>query len=217
MTPRERIVFVPGLGISGLEMIPLLARMRRVGYAVQLFQKAPGFRGLERSASLLRKQLEFIPEPVVHFVGHSLGGLVILRMLASGTWTRPGRIVTIGTPHSGLRAARALRFIPRGRRIFLGVQDAVTVREIPLGATRELGTIAGIRRLPWGGLLVPAVPSDGVVAETETRHAESRAHLTLAESHGTLLVAGRVAKSVNEFLREGRFSTEAGAGGLERS
>ena len=205
MKRHERIVFVPGLGLSGLEMLPLLARLKRRGYAVLLFRNTPGRRGLEQSAQLLRKRLESVPEPVVHFVGHSLGGLVILRMLSSHSWTRPGRIVTIGTPHTGLTAAGVLRRIPAGQRLFVGVHEAASARATLVGIDRELGTIGGSRRFPFGRLLVPRVPSDGVVALAEARHAESRAHLTLPESHVTLLFAGRVAGCVDAFLREGSF------------
>ena len=205
MEQRELVVIVPGLGFSGLEMLPLVGRLRRNGHAVMLFRNTPGVRGLERSVNLLRKRLESVPEPVVHFVGHSLGGLVVLRMLATGSWARPGRIVNIGTPHTGLAAARMLRLIPAGHRLFLGVHEAATRNPAELRCDRELGTIGGTRRFPFGGLLVPGVPSDGVVAIAEARHPQSRAHMTLPESHVTLLLARTVVKSVDLFLREGRF------------
>src|SRR5438105_8156876 len=51
--------------------------------------------------------------PAVHFLGHSLGGLVIYRFLERFPNQPPGRVVFLGTPCVGSRAAeRAARFSP---------------------------------------------------------------------------------------------------------
>src|SRR3972149_12128219 len=44
----------------------------------------------------------------VHWVGHSLGGLVILRMLERDTALPPGRVVLLGAPYGDGYARRAL-------------------------------------------------------------------------------------------------------------
>src|SRR5204862_5292840 len=51
--------------------------------------------------------------PAVHFLGHSLGGLVIHRFLERFPDQPPGRVVFLGTPGVGSRAAEgAGRFAP---------------------------------------------------------------------------------------------------------
>src|SRR6202023_1798292 len=63
----------------------------------------------ERLAGLVRE----LQAPVVHFVGHSLGGLVIYRFLERFPDQPPGRVVFLGTPSVACRAAqRAGRFAP---------------------------------------------------------------------------------------------------------
>src|SRR5437879_13625804 len=63
----------------------------------------------ERLESWVRE----LKAPAVHFLGHSLGGLVIHRFLERFPDQPPGRAVFLGTPCVGSRAAeRAARFAP---------------------------------------------------------------------------------------------------------
>src|SRR5437879_13367101 len=63
----------------------------------------------ERLESWVRE----LKAPAVHFLGHSLGGLVIYRFLERFPDQPPGRVVFLGTPCVGSRAAkRAARFSP---------------------------------------------------------------------------------------------------------
>jgi pimeloyl-ACP methyl ester carboxylesterase len=54
-----------------------------------------------------------LASPEVHFIGHSLGGLVIYRFLERFPDQPPGRVVFLGTPSVASRAAEhAARFAP---------------------------------------------------------------------------------------------------------
>src|SRR6185503_11149485 len=108
----ERVILVPGLGIAGVDLIPLAIRLRRKGYRVSVFWHFTGRPTLEESARRLFDMAGRHEEDVVHFVGHSLGGIVALRMLADHAWDRPGRVVTLGTPHAGITAARRVAKLP---------------------------------------------------------------------------------------------------------
>src|SRR4051812_20881057 len=109
---RERIILVPGVGLAGAELLPLAARLRGKGYRVSISHQWTGMRPLDDSARALWKFASRQTEETIHFIGHSLGGLVTLRMLENHSWNRPGRVVTLGTPHAGLRAARRAARIP---------------------------------------------------------------------------------------------------------
>lgn len=80
---NDRVVLVPGVGLAGAELLPMAIRLRRKGYRVSLFWHLTGRQPLEESARRLRAMVEELPDGTVHFVGHSLGGLVVLRMLAA--------------------------------------------------------------------------------------------------------------------------------------
>lgn len=193
------------MGLAGAELLPLAMRLRRRGYHVSLFWHWTGKGPLEDSARRLWQRAIEQREDVVHFVGHSLGGLVVLRMLANHPWRRPGRVVTVGTPHSGLSVVRRLARVPGGRRLLWpGVLAAGDMVPIPVPRGRELGVLAGDRSLLFG-LLVPDQVSDSLIGVAETRHPESLAHVTVHQTHAGMLFAGTVASHIDAFLQEGRF------------
>jgi pimeloyl-ACP methyl ester carboxylesterase len=202
-----RVLLVPGLGAGGLDLIPLAFRLRRKGYRISIFWHFTGRPTLEASARRLWKTASAQPEPIVHFVGHSLGGLVVLRMLADHVWERPGRVVTLGTPHAGLGAARRFSRLPGARSLLgAGLFAAANGPPIVLPEDRELGILAGNRnRFLFGALLTPGQTSDSVIGVGETRHPESRAHLTVEETHVGLLLSAGVASRVDSFFRTGSF------------
>jgi len=200
------VILVPGVGLGGAELLPLAVRLRRRGYHVSLFWHWTGKGSLEDSARRLWRRATEQRERVVHFVGHSLGGLVVLRMLANHPWDRPGRVVTVGTPHSGLGVVRRLAGVPGGRRLLWpGVLAAGTMVPIPVPRDRELGVLAGDRSLLFGSVIVPGQASDNLIGVAETRHPESLAHATVHQTHAGMLFAGVVASHIDAFLREGRF------------
>jgi pimeloyl-ACP methyl ester carboxylesterase len=210
----DRVVLVPGLGFAGAELLPLAVRLRRKGYRVSVFWHCTGKPPLEDSARRLWDKATKQSEDVVHFVGHSLGGLVVLRMLANHRWDRPGRIVTMGTPHAGLGAARRFAGVPGGRRLLWpGVLAAANCDPIAVPTDRELGVLAGDRNLFFGSVIVPGQASDTLIGVEETRHPGCRAHVTVSETHAGMLLAGRVASHIDSFLREGRFPTRPAADG----
>ena len=202
----DRVVLVPGLGFAGAELLPLAVRLRLKGYRVSVFWHCTGRLSLEDSAQRLWDKAMRQSEDLVHFVGHSLGGLVVLRMLANHPWDRPGRVVTMGTPHAGLGAARRFAGVPGGRRLLWpGVLAAADGRPILVPPDRELGVLAGDRSLFFGSVIVPGQASDTLIGVAETLHPGCNAHVTVSETHAGMLFAGRVASHIDFFLREGRF------------
>ena len=150
--------------------------------------------------------LQTIETPVVHFVGHSLGGLIVRHFVDRTSALPPGRVVTLGTPHQGSRVARALH---RGRLKFLlgrSVEQALLGDLPPWPPGRELGSLAGTLNAGVGRWLtrVPP-PADGTVTVAETRLDGMSDHLCLPVSHTGMLTAACVAEQVRAFLAAGRF------------
>ena len=202
----ERVILVPGVGFGGTELVPLSLRLRRRGYRTSIFRHFTGWASLEESARALWIEASRHSEETIHFVGHSMGGLVVLRMLADHPWDRPGRVLTLGTPHRGLRAARRLSRIPGGRTL-LGrtLHEVAHAEPIAFAVHRELGTLAGSRDL-FVGRVIAGEASDSLIAVAEAHHPASRVHLVVPETHVTMLLTDRVAASVDCFLREGKFA-----------
>ena len=203
----EAVVLVHGIWMTGLDLLVLRSRLRGAGYAATIARYASLRRPPRESARRVRETVESLDADVVHLVGHSLGGLVILHMLRDDPPRQPGRVVLLGSPVHGSGVARVLsaRWFTRpliGRSGEAGLLGGGA----PVPPDREIGTIAG--DLPLGvGRMVRGIdgPNDGTVAVAETRIPGARDHVTLPFSHTGLLTAKRVAEAVEGFLHDGVF------------
>jgi pimeloyl-ACP methyl ester carboxylesterase len=145
----------------------------------------------------------------LHFVGHSLGGLVIYRFLERYPQQPPGRVVFLGTPSVASRAAVQaghIRLVASlmGRSV---ADELLRPRERRWAADRELGIIAGTQPLGVGQILAKFDEDcDGTIGVSETQLPGATDHITLPVSHLGMLVSARVARETGEFLQEGRFS-----------
>ena len=189
-------------------MALLARRLRGCGFRVVYFSYPSLSRTVSDNADQLGALLASLNTTVIHLVGHSLGGLVILRLLQDNPELPPGRVVLFGTPYTGSHAARCLAG-HAATRWLLGKSYEGGLRgdgpSWPGG--RELGVIAGSWSLGLGGL-VPglAKPNDGTVAVAETRVPGANAELTLPVSHTGMLFSAEVAGAVCRFLHTGQFS-----------
>jgi pimeloyl-ACP methyl ester carboxylesterase len=161
------------------------------------------------SAQALGKFLSQQRADTLHLVGHSLGGLVILKLFQSGgAQFPPGRIVLLGSPLQGSRAAQNLARLPFGKKIMgRGVhEELLTERQRRWTGQRELGVIAGSVGIGLGRLVgVRGAPSDGTIFVEETRLPGISHHLVLRISHTALPFSSVVARQTAAFLSDGVF------------
>lgn len=205
---REAVVFLHGVWMTGLELGVLRHRVRRCGFACHQFHHHSLLHSPPQAAARLDEYLRGVDADVVHFVGHSLGGLVLMHLFDRYPLQRPGRVVLLATPLKGsaVAASFARYFFTRpllGRSIERGLLgDAPRWKGL-----RELGMIAGTRGVGIGMLLFGGLenPNDGTVAVNETRSPEINAHLMVPYSHFGILFAKPVADLVCSFLRQGVF------------
>jgi pimeloyl-ACP methyl ester carboxylesterase len=156
----------------------------------------------------LAEFLAQIPADTLHLVGHSLGGLVILKLFEIAPPTAMGRIVLLGSPVCGSRVAQRLADLPYGRKILgLTVDDELlTPRPRRWQAACDLGVIAGDVGLGLGRLVGRfAEPNDGTVAVSETYLEGAADHWVGRASHSGMLFSAAVARQAAAFLRSGRF------------
>jgi len=203
----ETIVLVHGLWMNGMDMTLLRIRLRKSGYHCQQFCYATVRKTPLQNALDLNAYIDEIDSPTVHFVCHSLGGLVIRHLFHEYPHQRPGRIVTLGTPHKPSSAAKqfsrfALSRMTLGKSIVNGLSGNVPAWQ----GSHDLGVIAGTF---WfgAGMLVAAIPSpsDGTVSVEETRLAGMQDHITLTASHLGLVLSRTAAKQIVYFLQHGQF------------
>jgi len=204
----ELAVLVHGLWMGRAIWLLFARRLRRQGYRVASFAYPSVRQGLTESARELEAFARDRPASRVHLVGHSLGGLVVLRMLRDAHSLALGRAVLLGCPVAGCGAAEQLGRRRAGRFLLGAALPQWTPAEAPPTVRRfQIGAIAGTRRFGVGALLL-RLPraNDGVVMVDETRLPGMADHLALPVSHSGLVVSPRVANEAVAFLRTGRFA-----------
>jgi pimeloyl-ACP methyl ester carboxylesterase len=205
----DAVVYVHGLWLSGHEAFLLRRRLARErGYAWNMFSYASTLLTMDAIADALHEFIAALRLPRVHLLGHSLGGLAILRCLERHPAQPPGRVVFLGTPSMASRAANAVGRFRLGRAILgpAAREELLLAHERRWGHARELGIIAGTRPLSLGRLVTNFdEDNDGMVAVSETRLPGATAHLALPVSHTGLLLSARVAHEVGQFLEYGHF------------
>ena len=210
------VVLVHGVWMPGGEMMFVKRHLANDhGFKGMLFSY-PSVRGsLDENAQLLADFIDFLELDEVHIVGHSLGGVVALRMLALFPDIAPGRVVCLGSPLCGSRAAHLLNKTDWGNSI-LGksvvdgiVDEAANEWASKVTETREIGSIAGTVPMGLGRLVAKfREPSDGTVAVSETLLPGIKDHLTIDVSHSGLVLSTRVVNQTASFLKTGSFLQE---------
>jgi pimeloyl-ACP methyl ester carboxylesterase len=192
--------------LSGWSLAPLARRLRAAGFRVVVFSYPTQRGSFDAHAAALGAFLQAQPEPVTGLVGHSLGGLVGLRALEMTPGARVERLLMLGSPVRGSRAAEALARLPGGRAL-AGPTLAQALERGPRRPPQPvvIGMIAGSLGVGAGRLVTrfPG-PGDGAVSLEETRWEGLDSRLVLPVNHFGLLVSARVARSAARFLRTGR-------------
>jgi pimeloyl-ACP methyl ester carboxylesterase len=207
------IVYVHGLWLCGLESHWLRGRLSLdLGAEARTFSYPSVAADATTNARALAKYLGAIRADTLHLIGHSLGGLVILKLFgedaAAPARLPPGRIVLMGTPLRGSRAAHNVARLPFGKKIMgLGVaEELLASRQREWNGARDLGVIAGDLGFGFGRLVgTLGGPSDGTVLVEETQ-LDGTARLVLRVSHTGMLFSAAVARAAAAFLQTGRFS-----------
>ena len=204
------IVYVHGLWMPGGEGLILGRRLQKAfGFRMRPFRFSATASSMTEITARLQSFVRELEAPTVHFLGHSLGGLVIYRFLERYPEQRPGRVVFLGTPcvesRAALRASRiGLVAALMGKSV---AEELLRPCERRWTLERPLGIIAGRQPLGFGQFVAQFdEESDGTIAVSETRLPGATAHLVLPVSHLGMLVSARVARETGMFLQQGRFS-----------
>jgi pimeloyl-ACP methyl ester carboxylesterase len=216
VAPGQCVVVLHGMARSRQYMHPLELDLKKVGYTVvnesyptrketieQLAARVDGYVQRCRDGGAMR----------IHFVTHSLGGLVARYWLRDHALPEAGRFVMLGTPNRGSEITDRFRDQwwyristgPAGQQI--GTEaDSLPNRLGP--PSMETGVIAGVRAAndeytEWlGG------PNDGKVSVASTQMAGLCDYLMVDNSHYFLPRAPAVLRQVRTFLETGRFEHE---------
>lgn len=206
MKTRAAVVLVHGLWMHGLVMRKLARHLRRDHQQAHEFSYRSVTRSVHDNAQRLANFCATIEADEIHLVAHSLGGLIVLHMLASCRPARIGRVVLLGAPVRGSTVARAMQRIGFGRLLGRSTDAALldppdwNITDVPIGV------IAGTTGFGAGMVFrTLAAPHDGTVSVAETRLDREQDRLELPVTHTSMLFSDRVAEAVEHFLATGIF------------
>jgi pimeloyl-ACP methyl ester carboxylesterase len=212
---KEYVVLLHGLCRSGRSMIPMGQALEQAGYKIVNMEYP------SRSASIEKLSDDAIGLAVedcqrhgatrIHFVTHSLGGILVRSYLARHTIPNLGRVVMLGPPNQGSEIVDKLGSWwlfkklngPAGSE--LGTDKNSTPNQIG-PANFCVGVIAGDRSLNWiNSLLIPG-RDDGKVSVERTKLAGMTDHIVIHATHPFIMCNRNSIKQTIHFLRTGSFA-----------
>jgi pimeloyl-ACP methyl ester carboxylesterase len=204
----DTVVLLHGIWMKPIVMQALSMRLRAVGYRSSCFSYPSRSKTPAQNARLFHDYVQTLEGDRLHFVAHSLGGIILMHYFAQGHDSRPGRVVLLGSPIGGSASARqfsdlALTRLALGKSIEQGL-----LGDVPAwSGERQIGMIAGSRSIGVGKLLGRSAEiNDGAVYLSETQMSSMTDHITLPVSHTGMLFSAKVARQVIHFLENGYFS-----------
>ncbi|HVZ66134.1 MAG TPA: alpha/beta fold hydrolase [Lacunisphaera sp.] len=214
----EHVILLHGLCRTSRSMEPIAKALRAAGYVVHNIDypsRTAPIEGLAGPAiAPAVAACEMAGATRIHFVTHSLGGILVRQYLASHRIPQLGRVVMLGPPNQGSEVVDRLGGWWLFRRLngAAGAQLGTTADSLPnrLGAVNyPVGVIAGDRSINWiNSFLIPG-RDDGKVSVDRTRVAGMGDHLVVPCSHPFLMRDRFAIRQTLEFLRNGRFTRPA--------
>ena len=209
MPVNGHVVLVHGLWMHGALMTWMAWRITRAGYTVHRYTYPSVRMSMAENSRRLAAFCQALGARRLHLVGHSLGGLLIARMLGEPHRLDIGRVVLMGAPFVDSFAARRLCRVRMGC-----VAVGASIGEWLRGARPDnlsryaIGVIAGDRGVGLGVMVAPGLPSphDGTISVAETYVPGATEHIVLKVSHSEMIFSMLVVRQVCEFLRRARFA-----------
>lgn len=206
------VVLIHGLARTKLSMIPIAVAARMRGHRVINWHYPSRCRTIAEHVDAFARDVapRLRNAQRVHFITHSLGGIIVRQFLATHPLANIGRVVMLAPPNRGSEVADVLDRRPLLRVMMgkpgreLGTSAASVPNRLP-AATFPLGIIAGTRSAnPLFSRWIDG-PNDGKVAVERTRCDGMRELLVVARTHTFMPWSPDVIASSMRFVESGFF------------
>jgi triacylglycerol esterase/lipase EstA (alpha/beta hydrolase family) len=195
-------------------------------YDIKTLAKAAIDTSLKECRAMSQPQSQIKPQTkqpntndtAIHFVTHSMGGILVRQYLEEYTIANLGRVVMLGPPNKGSEVVDTLgdyqlfKWIngPAGMQLGTGngTDKSSASNSVPntlSAANFELGIIAGTSTInPILSSILPK-PNDGKVSVESTKLKGMKDHLIMPVTHTFMMSNKNVIKQVLYFLKYGKF------------
>ena len=212
---EETIVLLHGLGRTAKSMTYIEKRLTGAGYTVFNYDYESRKSEIDSLVDDLQAFIEkccLQQETRLHFVTHSLGGILVRALIRRSRPSNLGKVVMLSPPNKGSETVDYLSDYTFFEKVFgpaamqLGTDpDSFPNRLGP--ADFELGIITGDRTIdPVSSLIIPGT-DDGKVAVERTKLEGMTDFRVMGVSHAYIMQKPEVVDEVIYFLRNGRFSS----------
>jgi len=219
LSAPEAVILLHGLCRTSHSMTRMERALIAAGYSVQNVSYP------SRTASIQQLADDAIGKAItecqrdgatrIHFVTHSLAGIMVRSYFARHSLPSLGRVVMLAPPNQGSEVVDKIGWTfafkwlngPAGNELGTGTNSVPN----QLGpVTYPVGVIAGDRSINWiNSLLIPG-PDDGKVSVERTKLAGMSDHLVIHTAHPFIMKNREVILQTIQFLRTGAFDHGAG-------
>jgi pimeloyl-ACP methyl ester carboxylesterase len=206
----EHVVLLHGLARTKYSLNKIAKSLKSSGYQTHQL----GYPSTRHSIEHLVKYhlapfINALPnDETIHFVTHSMGGILVRQYLHTQSLPQLGRVVMLAPPNQGSEIVDAIAHWPLFKWVNgpagqqLGTQGLPT--KLP-SADFHLGIIAGTRFIKsWTNRFIPC-PHDGKVSVESTKLAGMEDHISLPVNHTFMMDHQMVVKQVKHFIQLGQF------------
>ncbi len=215
---QDTVILLHGIGRTSRSMAFMARALAKNGFAPLGITYPSRRHGIPTLSDYLEKRLDdegaWQPPGKVHFVTHSMGGLLVRHFLETRKVRLPvdsiGRVVMLGPPNGGSEVADQLHKLPPYKWFYGPAGQELTTdarsrnQALPY---YEIGVIAGSRGWPYfvANHMVPA-PHDGRVSVAKTKLIGMKDHIALPATHSFIAWNPSVHRQTCHFLKTGQFT-----------
>lgn len=210
---NESVILLHGLGDVKLSMLKLEIALKEEGYTTKNIGYSSNGETIE---SLAEKELSEIVERYkkigfdkIHFVTHSMGGLIVRCYLQDHELPEGSRIVMLSPPNKGSEVADHFKESKFYNLIVGDVGQELATDSNILSELKqiipEIGIIAGDKSTnPYFSKIIPG-EDDGRVAVDNTKLTEMKDFMIVHSTHLTIKYNDEVIRQTVFFLQNGKF------------
>ena len=211
----DYVVLLHGTLRTASCMNKIAEELDRVGFCVLNFNYPANKYDVETLATHLKHFVHghcVSPTKKIHFVGHSLGAIVIRKYLEEYPSLKVGRVVMLAPPNHGSAMASAVK-----NNFFFKWLCGPALLEICSARSSyvnkcmsrkvrfDLGVIAANKSINPFSLWVLKEPNDGLVSVRSTKVGGMKDHIVVREGHISIVYSEYVIKQIKYFLLHGKF------------